>query len=59
VCKGFLKLDKNQPLNVKAKRNLIAKPTHRFGMKVGLNDLTMPSGTIVAQRIKVILGIIG
>ncbi|CAM6042372.1 unnamed protein product [Sphagnum compactum] len=59
ACKGFLRLDGNQPLSVKAKGSLTARPTRRVGTKVGLSDPTVPSGRVVAQRIKVTLGITG
>ncbi|CAK9249904.1 unnamed protein product, partial [Sphagnum jensenii] len=59
ACKGFLRLDGNQPSSVKAKGSLTARPTRRAGTKVGLSDPTVPSGRAVAQRIKVTLGITG
>ncbi len=57
ACKGFLRLDENQPLSVKAKGSLTTRPTHRAGMKVGFSDMTVPSARAVTQRIKVTLGI--
>ena len=57
ACKGFLRLDGNQPSSAKAEGSLTARPTSRAGTKVGLSDPTVPSGRAVAQRIKVTPGI--
>ncbi|KAA0058984.1 hypothetical protein E6C27_scaffold14436G00020 [Cucumis melo var. makuwa] len=45
-------------LECKGRRKLNYK-THPTGMKVGLSDLMVPSGRVIAQRIKVTLGIRG
>ncbi|KAL2998794.1 hypothetical protein AAZX31_09G122500 [Glycine max] len=55
--KGFLRPDGVWPSSAKAEGSLIARPTRRLWTKVGLNDLTMPSGRAIAQWIKVTLGI--
>ncbi len=47
ACKGFLRLDGNQPSSVKGRGSLIARPTRRAGTKVGLSDPTVPSGRAV------------
>ena len=57
--KGFLSLDGNQVLSVKAKGSLTARPTSRAGAKAGLSDPAVPCGRAAAYRIKVTLGITG
>jgi len=57
--KGSLRLNGNQPLSVKAQGSLTARPTSRAGTKVGLSDPTIPSGRVVAYRIKATPGITG
>ncbi|KAK3182932.1 hypothetical protein Dsin_030218 [Dipteronia sinensis] len=59
ACKGFLGLDGDWPSSVKAEGSLTARPTRRAGTKVCLSDPTVPSGRVVAQWIKVTLGITG
>ena len=39
--------------------SLTARPINRAGTKVDFSDPTVPSGRVVAQRIKVTLGITG
>ena len=57
--KGFLKSVRNRLESVKAKGGLTVRLTSRTETKVGLSDLTVPSGRAVTQRIKVTLGITG
>ncbi|PPD90980.1 hypothetical protein GOBAR_DD12098 [Gossypium barbadense] len=59
ACKGFLGPDGDWPLSTKAEGSLIARTTRQAGEKVSLSDLTVPSGWVVTQRIKVTLGITG
>ncbi|GJT10881.1 hypothetical protein Tco_0857923 [Tanacetum coccineum] len=59
ACKGFLGPDEDWPSSAKAERSLTARPTYRAGTKVDLSDSTVPSSRVVAQRIKVTLGITG
>ncbi|MBA0723069.1 hypothetical protein Golax_003681 [Gossypium laxum] len=44
ACKGFLGLDGDWPSSAKAEGSLTARPTRRAWTKVGLSDLTVPSG---------------
>ena len=57
--KGSLRLNGNQPQSVKAQASLTARPTSRAGTKVGLSDPMIPSGRVVAYRIKATPGITG
>lgn len=57
MYKGFLKLDGNQLLSVKAEGSLTARKTLQAGTKVGLSDPTILRGKVVAHRIKATLGI--
>ena len=57
--KGSLRLNGNQPQSVKAQASLTARHTSRAGTKVGLSDPTIPSGRVVAYRIKATPGITG
>ena len=47
----------NHLKSVKAQTRLTARETSRAGTKVGLSDPAIPSGRVVAQRIKATLGI--
>ncbi|MBA0618645.1 hypothetical protein Godav_027958 [Gossypium davidsonii] len=58
ACKGFLKSNGEWLSSAKAEGSLIANPTCRAGMKVGLSDPIVSSGRAVTQQIKVTLGII-
>ncbi|KAK7377742.1 hypothetical protein VNO80_03174 [Phaseolus coccineus] len=51
ACKGFLGPDGDWPSSAKAEGSLTTRPTRRAGTKLGLSDLTVPSGRVVAQRI--------
>ena len=59
MCKGFLDPDRDWSSSAKAEGSLTTRPTRRVGKKVGLSDPMVPSGRVVAQWIKVTLGIIG
>ena len=59
MCKGFLGPDGDWPSIVKAEGSLTARPIRRVGTKVGLSDPMVPSGRVIAQWIKVTLGITG
>ncbi|TKY51065.1 RNAase protein [Spatholobus suberectus] len=47
------------PRKPKAEGSLTIRPTYQPKTKVGLSDLTVLSGRVVAQQIKVTLGITG
>ncbi len=57
--KGSLRLVGNQPLSVKAKGSLTARPTSRADRKLGLSDPVVLSGRAIAHRIKGTPGITG
>ena len=57
--KGSLSLVGNQVSSASAQGSLTVRVAARAGTKVGLSDPTVPSGRVVAQRIKVTLGITG
>ena len=57
--KGSLRLVGNKPQSAKAEGSLTARRTSQAETKVGLSDPTILSGKVVAQRIKVTLGITG
>ena len=57
--KGWLILNRNQDVRVKAKASLTARPTSRAGAKAGLGDPVVLSGRAIAQRIKGTPGITG
>ncbi|XXG73445.1 hypothetical protein AAC387_Pa07g2359 [Persea americana] len=58
-CKGRRELDyKTRPSSAKVEGSLTARPTCRAGTKIGLSDLTVSSGSVVAQRIKLLYTII-
>ena len=59
ALKGTLRLVGNQLSSVIAEECLTARLTSRAGTKVGLSDPAIPSGRVVAQRIKATLGITG
>jgi len=59
ACKGFLRPDGDWPSSAKVEGSLSARSTRRAGTKVALSDPTVPSGRVVAQQIKVTLGITG
>ena len=44
MCKGFLGLDRDWPSSAKAEGSLTARPIRWAVTKVGLSDLTVPSG---------------
>ena len=57
--KGSLRMDGNHSESAKAEGSLTARRTGRADTKVGHSDPAIPSGRIVAQRIKATLGITG
>ena len=57
--KGSLRQNGNLSESVKAEGSLTARPTRRADTKVGLSDPTVPSGMVVAYRIKATPGITG
>lgn len=59
VYKDFLKLFGNQLLSIKAKEDLIMRLKSRIRAKACLNDPIISSGRVIAQLIKVTLGITG
>ena len=59
ALEGSLRMVGNHSKSVKAEGSLTARHTGRAGTKVGLSDPAIPSGRVVAQRIKATLGITG
>ncbi len=57
--KGHLRMDGNHPKSVKVEDGLTVRLTNRAGTKVGLSDPVAASGSAIAQRTKVTLGITG
>ena len=56
---GYLSLDGNQALSVRAEGSLTERPTGRPDTKVGPSDPVVPHGRAIAQRIKGTPGITG
>ena len=56
---GYLNLDRNQVLSVRAEGSLTERPTGRPDTKVGPSDPVVLNGRAIAQRIKGTPGITG